>query len=227
MLDGQFVRYNYWHEVKLIRVAVVSPAIAIRAGLRSLLGEAEQIKIVGEAASLDEIGIDANVMDVIVWAPASPVDPSRLAASFAKLSEDASTALLCVHDDVQLAGDLTQLRLRAWGVLPTEASQSELIASIQALNEGLSLVNPSWFRQQLKRRSYVEADDEVLEPLTARETEILQLLAYGMTNKQIAGRLKISTHTVKFHISAIYTKLGTTNRVETVNQGLKSGLIML
>jgi DNA-binding NarL/FixJ family response regulator len=136
-------------------------------------------------------------------------------------------ALLCVYDDAQIAEDLARLPTRAWGVLDSEATQAELIAGVQALSEGLSLVNPSWLRQQLKKRAYSEADDEVVEALTTRETEILQLLALGMTNKQIAARLKISAHTVKFHISAVYTKLGTTNRVETVNLGLKKGLIVL
>jgi NarL family two-component system response regulator YdfI len=211
----------------LIRVAVISPAIAIRAGLRILLGETEQIDVVAEAASLEEITGDASMIDVMVWAPASPVDPSRLAIAFNKLGEDASVALLCVYDDAQIAEDLARLPTRAWGVLDSEATQAELIAGVQALSEGLSLVNPSWLRQQLKKRAYSEADDEVVEALTTRETEILQLLALGMTNKQIAARLKISAHTVKFHISAVYTKLGTTNRVETVNLGLKKGLIVL
>jgi DNA-binding NarL/FixJ family response regulator len=211
----------------LIRVAVVSPAIAIRAGLRTLLAEAEHIDIVNEAASLDEIGVERSGVDVIVWAPASPVDTSRLAASFDEMGDDDATALLCVYDDVHLTENLAQLHLRAWGVLDSEATQPELIASIQALSEGLSLVDPSWLRQQLKKKIHADRHDEVLEALTARETEILQLLALGLTNKQIASRLKISTHTVKFHISAIYTKLGTTNRVETVNVGLKRGLIVL
>jgi DNA-binding NarL/FixJ family response regulator len=211
----------------LIRVAVVSPAIAIRAGLRTLLAEAEHIDIVNEAASLDEIGVERSGVDVIVWAPASPVDTSRLAASFDEMGDDDATALLCVYDDVHLTENLAQLHLRAWGVLDSEATQPELIASIQALSEGLSLVDPSWLRQQLKKKIHADRQDEVLEALTARETEILQLLALGLTNKQIASRLKISTHTVKFHISAIYTKLGTTNRVETVNVGLKRGLIVL
>jgi DNA-binding NarL/FixJ family response regulator len=211
----------------LIKVAVISPAIATRAGLRTLLGETEQIKIVAEGASLDEITVDSGEIDVIVWAPTSPVDQSRLAATFDKMGEDASTALLCVHDDVRLIEDLAQLPIKSWGVLDTEATQAELITGIQALSEGLSLVDPLWLRQVLKKRFHAGVDEDVMEPLTTRETEILQLLANGLTNKQIASRLKISTHTVKFHISAIYTKLGTTNRVETVNAGLKKGLIVL
>ncbi len=113
-------------------------------------------------------------------------------------------------------------------MLDQEATQAELIASLQALNEGLSVINPTWLNQMLKSASISkDGNDDLVEPLTGREVEILQLLALGLTNKQIAGRLGISAHTVKFHVSTIFSKLGTTNRVETVNLGLKKGLIVL
>jgi DNA-binding NarL/FixJ family response regulator len=68
---------------------------------------------------------------------------------------------------------------------------------------------------------------ELIEELTARESEVLQLLAQGLANKQIALALGISEHTVKFHISSIYAKLGVTNRTEAVTQGARLGLIVL
>jgi DNA-binding NarL/FixJ family response regulator len=70
-------------------------------------------------------------------------------------------------------------------------------------------------------------DGSVVEPLTSREIELLQLLALGLTNKQIAVQLGISTHTVKFHLSSIFSKMGTTNRTETVKLGLQMGYILL
>lgn len=69
--------------------------------------------------------------------------------------------------------------------------------------------------------------DGPIEALTEREQEVLQLLAQGLANKQIAGQLGISAHTVKFHISSIYGKLGATNRTEAVRIGLQIGLILL
>jgi DNA-binding NarL/FixJ family response regulator len=118
--------------------------------------------------------------------------------------------------------------VRGWGVLAPEATQAELIASIQALNEGLVVTNPVWLNQVfMSQTARKEADNDLVEPLTGREIEILQLLALGLTNKQIAARLRISAHTVKFHVSTIFSKMGTTNRVETVNLGLKKGLILL
>jgi DNA-binding NarL/FixJ family response regulator len=67
----------------------------------------------------------------------------------------------------------------------------------------------------------------MVETLTGREMEILQLLALGLTNKQIAVKLGISAHTVKFHVSSIFSKMRTTNRTETVKLGLSKGLILL
>jgi DNA-binding NarL/FixJ family response regulator len=69
--------------------------------------------------------------------------------------------------------------------------------------------------------------DPLNEPLTERENQVLQLLAYGLANKQIALRLGISEHTVKFHISSIYNKLGTTNRTEAVRAGVQRGLVLI
>lgn len=231
MAGGKFdcliVRYNSRHEVGLIKIAIISPAIAIRAGLRALLGEAAQINITREAANLDEILAASAEVDVVVWAPASQLDQSALFDVFNSLKEDELPALLLVYNDPQVMEYLPQLPVRAWGLLEPESSQEELIAGIRALSKGLAVMNPAWLGQHLKRPARDETGEDILESLTTREMEVLQLLAYGLTNKQIAARLNISAHTVKFHISAIYNKLGTTNRVETVNLGLKKGLIVL
>ena len=71
-------------------------------------------------------------------------------------------------------------------------------------------------------------DDEVephREPLTPREREVLVLLGLGLTNREIAGRLGISAHTAKFHVSSIFAKLGAESRAEAVSQGIRDGLI--
>jgi two-component system, NarL family, nitrate/nitrite response regulator NarL len=109
---------------------------------------------------------------------------------------------------------------RVWGVLPTEASAEELIAAIHALSQGLVVGTAALL---------FATENEPLErgPLTERETEVLGLLARGLANKQIAASLGISEHTVKFHVSSIYTKLNVTNRAEAVSAGLRGGWIAL
>ncbi len=212
----------------MIRVTVIAPAMAIRAGFRALLSEDPLIQVVAESASsadLDPSQLDA---DVVIWSPTPGADPDAVRAELNKMKVGVTAALLVVHDDPQVMEQLARLTLRAWGMLDPEASQAELIASIHALNEGLAVVHPVWLMQALKNDiQRVNENHDLIEPLTERETAVLQLLAYGLTNKQIAARLKISAHTVKFHVSSIFTKLGTTNRVETVNLGLKRGLIVL
>ena len=166
--------------------------------------------------------------DVIVWAPASTMDLASADSEISRQRIGEMPALLLVHSDPKALDHLAQLPLRAWGLLDQEATQAELIASLQALNEGLSVTNPVWLNQMVKSASInQDGNYDPVEALTGREVEILQLLALGLTNKQIASRLRISAHTVKFHVSTIFSKLGTTNRVETVNQGLKKGLIVL
>ena len=71
------------------------------------------------------------------------------------------------------------------------------------------------------------AVEELSDPLTARESEVLDLLGHGLSNKMIARELHISEHTVKFHISSLYSKLAVSNRAEAVSQGARRGLISL
>jgi NarL family two-component system response regulator YdfI len=212
----------------LIRVTIIAPAIAIRAGLRALISDEPQINIIAEAANLIEI-TDARIeTDVMVWVPASSSDLVTLGSELTKVKMGESTALLLVHDDPKVMEYLNRIPVRAWGLLDSEATQTELIASIQALNEGLIVTNPIWLKKVINSPIISkDGNNDLVEGLTVREVEIMQLLALGLTNKQIAGKLRISAHTVKFHVSTIFSKLGTTNRVETVNLGLKKGLIVL
>ncbi len=124
---------------------------------------------------------------------------------------------------------LPQLQLRAWGILPLEASAEELSAAVRALSQGLLVGTPSLLKPLfIGQTGEGETDSEPLvEPLTERESEVLQLLAQGLANKQIATALSISEHTVKFHVSAIYTKFGATNRTEAVRVGVRKGLVVL
>lgn len=207
---------------------IIAPGMAVRAGLRALLSDDARLQVIAEAAHPREVDTTKVAADVFIWSPTQYMDQEieLLELSDLELGED--SALLMIHNDPRVIKQLVQLPVRAWGVLDPEVTQTELIAAIQSLYEGLVIVNPTWLRQALaNHEAGSDKYPDLAEPLTERETEILQLLAYGLTNKQIAARLKISAHTVKFHVSSIFTKMRTTNRVEAVNLGLKRGLIML
>jgi len=191
----------------VIRVLLNVSSPALRAGLRALLSSDKTIKVVNDA--LDE---DTEA-DVVVT--------SASHASFSNnIVDPASPAATLFLSDDQLNPRELRRSSRAWGVLPTDASAEELAAAVHALSQGLIVGTATLL---------FETESEPLShgPLTERELEVLGLLAKGLANKQIAVALGISEHTVKFHVSSIYTKLNVTNRTEAVRDGLRGGWIAL
>jgi NarL family two-component system response regulator YdfI len=101
---------------------------------------------------------------------------------------------------------------------------------VKALSEGLIVANPVLLRHLLVRRQAGDSDKSLHtgeNSLSPREVEVLQQLALGLTNKQIALALSISEHTVKFHISSIYSKLEVMNRADVVRTGIARGWITI
>ncbi len=193
----------------MIRVLIFAPSPALRAGLRALLSADDEIKIIAEANRWDDSLEEINEADVIIT-PASTV-------SFT--DEELSAAILFLSDEPL---NIREVRRSpsAWGILPLDASADELCAAVHALSQGLVV----------GERSLLFAEDQNAltdSPLTERETEVLNLLAEGLANKQIAAALGISEHTVKFHVSSIYAKLNVTNRTEAMRAGLRGGWIAL
>lgn len=212
----------------MIRVYLIAQAIAIRAGLNALLADDQRIDIIGEASIPADEDFKQIESDVVIWSPASISNYDTLISDLMNIPICETAGLLLIHDEPKVIEALSKLKVRAWGMLSPEFSQAELLAAIVAINEGLIVANPIWMQYLSAGRVLKRYEDsEMIEALTGREVEILQLLALGLTNKQIALRLGISSHTVKFHISSIFTKMGTTNRTETVQLGLTKGLIVL
>ena len=116
-----------------------------------------------------------------------------------------------------------------FGALPRDAGTEEIVAALMAVASGLTALDRSLALEALSglARRRPEPINEQSEPLTAREREVLQLLAQGIPNKQIAQRLSISEHTVKFHVSAIMTKLGAASRTEAVTTAARRGWLLL
>lgn len=118
-----------------------------------------------------------------------------------------------------------------FGALPRDAGTEEIVAAIMAVASGLTALDRTLALEALSGMARGRVDAEPVsdheEPLTAREREVLQLLAQGIPNKQIAQRLSISEHTVKFHVSAIMTKLGAASRTEAVTTAARRGLLLL
>ncbi len=203
----------------MIRVTVVSPNPALRIGLRELLGDVPEIDVVGEAADLDEFELLNVETEVLILASVSDLPEMRTDAP----------AILLLTDNSDDAQTLLINSSGAWGVLSPNASEEELTAAVRALGEGLWVGTQALVRGLMRQPKRVElvSGEELLEPLTARETEVLQMIAQGLANKQVALSLNISEHTVKFHLSSLYAKLNVSSRTEAVRVGFSLGLISL
>ena len=202
----------------MIRVAIVSPNHALRVGLREVLGSHVNIKVIGESASLENI--KDSETEVIVLTSVSSV---------VLQNENKDAAILFLTDDVESIRPLLNSKVRTWGLLSADATEDELVAAVLAVGEGLWVGAPGLVGELMRMPRSGESlgGDVLIEPLTAREKEVLQLMAQGLANKQIAFSLGISEHTVKFHLSSLYAKLGISSRTEAVRRGIELGLISL
>ena len=198
------------------RVFVVASTPVTRAGLRSMLANVEgtDVRVVGEATS----PTDPSEADVVLLADEELLEEAAVA-------EDGTQALVLVSDDDHAVSRLRALPLRGWGVVPPDAPPEELAAAVSAAAQGL-IVLPKPLTARLLQGS-VASVEELSEPPTAREREVLELLGRGLSNRLIAKELHISEHTVKFHISSLFAKLEVSNRAEAVSQGARHGLISL
>jgi len=194
----------------VIRVLLNVSSPALRAGLRSLLSSDKTIRIINDSLDEDDLRSEA---DVIITSASS-----RLSASI-EADSASSAATLLLSDDQLNVREMRRL-FKVWGVLPNDVSAEELTAAVHALSQGLVVGTSTLL---------FESESEPLShgPLSDRESEVLGLLAKGLANKQIALALGISEHTVKFHVSSIYTKLNVTNRTEALRAGLRGGWIAL
>jgi DNA-binding NarL/FixJ family response regulator len=115
-----------------------------------------------------------------------------------------------LSDEVEVVGEAPTLAAAKASKFDTDA----WLVAPESTNSGL-------------RSESIRTGDDVVEPLTARETEVLELLAQGLSNKAIAARLSISDQTVKFHVASICGKLGASNRTDAVRRAIAGGLTTL
>jgi DNA-binding NarL/FixJ family response regulator len=152
---------------------------------------------------------------------------SPLSSAVIRLSEalPGGTGLIALVDNPEPQWVSSALTAGVNAILSREVTPEEVRLAILAAEAGLVLLHPS---SAQSRNPAGEHDSPALfEALTAREEEVLRLVSDGLGNKEIAGRLKISEHTVKFHISSILGKLGAATRTEAVSQGIRKGFLVI
>jgi NarL family two-component system response regulator YdfI len=232
-------------DIETARVLIVAGYASLRAGLHALLLGAEGICILGETGAAggesfvrlvqdvrpDVIVLDApdeNALGMVlagIDAPAIPARPIR-----------EETPALVVLSSVPVS-DVPRLQaapsLPGWACLLRDADGPQIVSAIRAVSEGLVVLDRGVMQRLSSMvgpdsgpaRSAISEADFPGESLTAREIEVLQLIAQGLPNKIIATRLGISLHTAKFHVAQILGKLDATSRTEAVTIGARRGYV--
>jgi two-component system, NarL family, response regulator YdfI len=210
------------------RVLIGAGSEAVRAGLASLLTSDLTLQVVGTLSIEDALTRFEDLQpEIVLLDLESPLDES-LSAAIQSGGALASPALVILAEEPEnMAVDVLGSGLRA--ILPRYATAEEIIAAIQAAATGLVALHPDVFDSMLSRfrpgqQSELDPSDRILTP---REIEVLRMIAEGLGNKEIASKLGISDHTVKFHISSTFAKLGASNRAEAVTLVIRHGLIMV
>jgi two-component system, NarL family, response regulator YdfI len=212
----------------VIRIFIVAASPLTRAGVQSMLADS-RFDIAGSAADLESIsGHLADVEPDVVLIEAAADAQEELLNALEDAEVTREYPVIVLSEQPKAAWLSKALRAGVRAVLPRDATPEQLRAALEAAAAGLIVVHPSELDTVLPATVGSPAPvDELLEPLTRRESEVLQMLAGGLANKEIAARLAISDHTVKFHVASILGKLGVSTRTEAVSAGIRRGLVLL
>lgn len=211
-----------------VRVVIVDDHDLARAGLHALLAGEPGIVVAGEAANgRQALEVCADLQPDLVLMDVRMPDLDGLAAT-AALKERCPRTSVIIVTMYENADYLFQaIRAGAAGYLLKDATRDEIISAIQRVVDGESLLSPEYASQVLRRISK-EITREIAgtpERLTPRETDVLQLIAQGMTNREIADVLSISPGTVKAHVEHIIAKLGVSDRTQAAVKAVELGLV--
>jgi two-component system, NarL family, response regulator YdfI len=209
----------------VITVLVAARRAAARARLDALVGGSWALRLLAwsPTASLDE-QIRALRPDVVLL----DLDGERIGSALAGLDPAGAGLIVLAEDPARALVDETVADGVIRGVLPREATSGEILAAIEAVAAGLVALHPEALDRRTRRPpARTRAVSDPAQPLTAREMEVLGMLADGLGNKILAARLGISAHTAKFHVASIMAKLGAGSRTEAVTIGMRRGLVVI
>ncbi len=213
----------------MIRVVIADDHTIFRQGLKELLSSVPDIQVVGEApdgrtarALVTRLKPDVAILDIEM--PGEGADGLSAAEAIAAEAPNTPVIILTMHADQDHLDRAVAAGVR--GYVLKSAPLSELVGAIRAVAEGGSAVDPRLMTGLLKR--YRERYTPLVSGpngLTARELDVLRLLAAGYSNKEIARALKVSPSTVKNRLSVIFQKLGVTDRVAAALVAHSAGLV--
>jgi len=200
----------------VIRLAIAAESAVVRAGLEALVASHAGIEMAG--AYPDLLALEALRPDVVL-----------AAGSLEDLAPPAyghASAIVLLTNERNPSWTPEAMRLGVRAVLSRDASAGEILAAVEAAASGMAVIDPRELEALLSANVPAPALAES-HTLTARELEVLRMMADGAANKTIAWKLGISDHTVKFHVASILGKLNAGTRTEAVTIGVRKGLILL
>jgi DNA-binding NarL/FixJ family response regulator/class 3 adenylate cyclase len=215
-----------------IRVLIVDDQALVRAGFRMILEAEEDIEVVGEAADGREAVAEANRLrpNVVLMDVRMP-EVDGIEATRRLLGSDGVTAKVVMLTTFDMDEYVYEaLRAGASGFLLKDVPPEQLVAGIRAVASGDALLAPSVTRRVIEefvRRppESVRTPPAALAELTAREADVLQLIARGLSNAEIAKELVVSETTVKTHVAHVLMKLGLRDRVQAVVFAYEAGVV--
>ncbi|WP_133781090.1 MULTISPECIES: response regulator transcription factor [unclassified Kribbella] len=205
-----------------IRVVVADDQQVVREGLVALLGLIDGVEVAGAAANgVEAVDLVARGnVDVVLMDLRMPVlDGTQATARITADFPDVAVLVLTTYaDDASIAN---ALRAGARGYLTKDAGRAEIGAALRSTAAGQSTFDPEVSKRLI---AGLTPTDQATDGLTARETEVLRLIAQGLSNPEIAGKLFISEATVKTHINNTFAKIGARHRAEAVRYAYRKGI---
>lgn len=211
-----------------IKVIIADDHLLVRQGIRRYLETAEDIEVVGEAsdgrAVLRLVNNGQGDADIVLLDIRMPeMDGLEAARNIKESHPSMGIIMLTAYDERQFVVEAVRAGARGYVLKARDAEH--LIQTVRLVAAGNMVIDPQLVLALADELSPKKGRDRRAESLTAREIEVLQLLAFGNTNRDIAGQLFISTDTVKTHLEHIFEKLGASDRTAAVAEALRRRLI--
>jgi DNA-binding NarL/FixJ family response regulator len=210
----------------VIRVLLADDQALVRAGFRLIINGEPDLEVVGEAANGEEavaaaaeLEPDVALMDVRM----PELDGIEATRRIVAGANGTRVLMLTTFDLDEYVVDA--FRAGASGFLLKTAPPQQLIAAIRTVHEGEALLAPASTRRLIEQFAQPRGDARALRELTAREADVLRLLARGLTNAEIAGELVVEPSTVKSHVASLLAKLDLRDRVQAVVFAYENGVV--